>query len=459
MKTKLIGAAAALALAVTPLASIAGGVGGGNANSNWTIYGWQNYSWNFIEVDPESGSSRDFDRIDGNAANIGFAASIDTGVSVGGQAVKANVQCEQFTFYNQLAGGSGWCNRNSKLSLSGVWGEIGVAIWLLPFNEMVAQWVDPFYDAGLDSHTSIMGTHGLTSNFFNGGTFDDTTLGGDFDYSNYAVYETSFNRRQENLIHWWSPNWNGFNARFAITAGTRDETAGPDGDLDPQIISTGVTYTTDIGDNNLWLALTYEEHDEWTAEANNRTAAFVSDPTAGGGTGTDAREPGGQLPGAPDDGTGRCSDSDDDAWRVAGRWIQSWGNGHSTTISAMYEELSWETDCDFETVFEDLEVDHWMISGKHNFPGPLDIRFSYMDADEYDCGAGATACVEDDTDAIAFNIGLFYTMPAGTELRLVYSEVDNEDNATYDFGINGAGGTGGGGADVEAIGIGMVQWF
>ncbi len=440
MKTKLIGAAAALALAVTPLASIAGGVGGGNANSNWTIYGWQNYSWNFIDVDVDAGEDRDFDRIDGNAANIGFAASIDTGVSVGGQAVKANVQCEQFTFYNQLAGGSGWCNRNSKLSLSGVWGEIGVAIWLLPFNEMVAQWVDPFYDAGLDSHTSIMGTHGLTSNFFNGGTFDDSTLGGDFDYSNYTIYETSFNRRQENLIHWWSPNWNGLNARFAITAGNRDEI----GDLDPQIISTGVTYTTDIGDNNLWLAFTYEEHDEWTAASNNQNQAF------GVGIAADATEPGAPL------AAGTCTDSDDDAWRVAGRWIQSWGNGHTTQISAMYEELSWELECDFDSLFNDLEIEHWMISGKHNFPGPLDFRFSYMDADEYDCKDTA-ACAEDDTDANAFNIGLYYTMPAGTELRLVYSEVDNEDAATYDFGINGAGA--GAGDDVQAIGIGMVQWF
>ena len=435
MKTKLIGAAAALALAVTPLASIAGGVGGGNANSNWTIYGWQNYSWEFVDND-----DREFDRISGNAANIGFAASIDTGMSMGGTAIKANVQCEQFTFYNQLAGGTGWCNRNSKLSLSGPWGEIGYAIWLLPFNEMVAQWVDPFYDAGADSHTSIMGTHGLASNFFNGGTFDDSTLGGDFDYSNYTIFETSFNRRQENLIHWWSPNWNGFNARFAITAGNRDEI----GDLDPQIISTGVTYTTDIGDNNLWLALTYEEHDEWTAASNNQNQAF------GVGIAADATEPGAPL------AAGTCTDSDDDAWRVAGRWIQSWGNGHTTQISAMYEELSWELECDFDSLFNDLEVEHWMISGKHNFPGPLDFRFSYMDADEYDC-KDETACVEDDTDAQAFNLGLYYTMPAGTELRITYSEVDNEDNATYDFGINGSGVAAG--ETAEMIGLGIVQWF
>jgi len=442
MKTKLIGAALALGLAAMPLASFAA-VSGGNANSNWTIYGWQNHSWNFIEVDRQVGSDRDFDRIDTNAANIGFSASIDTGVELGGTAITAKVQCEQFTYFNQLAGGTGWCNRNSKLTLAGPWGEVGVAIWLLPFNEMVAQWVDPFYDAGLDSHTSIMGTHGLTSNFFNGGTFNDSTLGGDFDYSNYTIYETGFNRRQENLLHWWSPNWNGVNVRFAITAGNRDEA---NGDLDPQIWSTGITYTTDIGDgDNLWLAFTYEEHDEWVAASNNQNVGLVA---------------GGTTPAASLTGVADCTDSDDDAWRVAGRYIHSWDNGHTTQLSAMYEELSWDLDCATTTLFDDLEIEHWMVSGKHNFPGPLDFRFSYMDADEYECGAvslAAGACTESNTDATAFNVGIFYTMPAGTELRLVYSEVDNERNATYDFGINGAGA--GAGDDASAIGIGLVQWF
>ena len=37
------------------------------------------------------------------AANIGFAASIDTGMSVAGTPLKANFQCEQFTLWNRLA--------------------------------------------------------------------------------------------------------------------------------------------------------------------------------------------------------------------------------------------------------------------------------------------------------------------------------------------------------------------
>ena len=63
----------------------------------------------------------------------------------------------------------------------------------------------------------------------------------------------------------------------------------------------------------------------------------------------------------------------------------------------------------------------------------------------------------DDSDASAYNVGVFYTMPAGTELRLTYSKVDNEDASHYDFGIGGTGVDAG--EDVEMYAIGLVQWF
>lgn len=131
MKTKIIGAALALGLAAMPLASFAGGVGGGNANSSWTIYAWQNWELNVQEVDAASADPADmgvrevdFVNMDNGAANIGFAASIDTGVTVGGVAVKANFQCEQFTYFNRFSdfAFNDICSRNSKLGISGALG-------------------------------------------------------------------------------------------------------------------------------------------------------------------------------------------------------------------------------------------------------------------------------------------------------------------------------------------------
>jgi hypothetical protein len=449
MKTKLLGTALALGLAST--AVTAGGVGGGNANSNWTIYGWQNWSYEFLDYDEAQGvtratsapgteQSRKSQRINNNAANIGFAASLPTGLSMGGQEVNVNFQCEQFTFHNRFNGFSDFCNRNSKISLSGSFGEVMFGQWLLPHNEMVAQWVDPFYDAGADSHTSIMGNIGGNQAFFYNGSFGASQ---------------AFNRRQEEVVQYWSPNLNGFTFRIATTnaATTNDNgdniVTGASGasKLDPRIWSTGVAYENTLASgDNIWLAATYEIHDEWAAT---------------------------QL---------GCDDSDDKSWRLAGRYIHQWGNGMFTRVSAMWEDLEYDlSGCAGASLLGyqtsdsvnpalggapgttvgassgDLEVERtaWMVSGIQNFGNGFDVRFSYMDADELDCDTG---CFTDsDTDATAFNLGVYYTMPAGTELRLTYSEVDNEDNSNYDFGIGTSGVQAG--EDVEMIAFGIVQWF
>ena len=74
MKVKFTVAALALGLMVLPVASFAGGVGGGNANSNWTIYGWQNWSLDFRSSRFTAAGEKDKIQMNNEAANIGFAA-------------------------------------------------------------------------------------------------------------------------------------------------------------------------------------------------------------------------------------------------------------------------------------------------------------------------------------------------------------------------------------------------
>ena len=427
------------------------------------IYGWQNHSWEFVDND-----GTDFDRIQSNAGNIGFAASVDTGMN----GIHVNFQCEQFTYFNHFAGGTGWCNRNSKIGLSHpTAGEIMFATWLLPYNEAVAQWVDPFYDAGADSHTSIMGSVGANTIFYNTGDFDQQASasgpttgfsGAEFNYAG-GGFDTGFNRRQENIIQYWSPNWNGFVFRFAQTAGNRDEsTVRNDREIDPVIRSSSLAYEN----GPLWLALTWQDHEDWTAISVGDDAGAVMEG------------------------------SDAESIRLAARYIFDMGGGASFQISAMYEDLEYEFDgvSSFDDamgafgygnaisysltgdvtasdgtvtranatvgVDEDIKIerDAWMVSGKVKFGGPVDFRFSYMDSDDLE--VSCTSCSGDwnESAADAWNIGLFYTMPAGTELRLTYSEVDNDDNATYGQGISGTG-LGNAGGQIEMFALGIVHWF
>ena len=274
-----------MALAAAPFAAQA---------ETWNIYGWQNHSWEFVDD-----NGRDTDRMNSNAGNIGFAASVDTGMD----GIHVNVQCEQFTFFNhfaehwradgagEFAGSSTWCNRNSKIGLSHPQaGEIMFATWLLPYNEGVAQWVDPFYDAGADSHTNIMGSVGATSSMF---------------YNPVFGRNVGFNRRQENIIQYWSPNWNGFVFRFAWTVGNNDESkARNDHEIDPVIRSSSLAYTN----GPLWLAVTWQDHEDWSAHYMKET----------------------------------MESSDAESVRVAGRYIMDMGDGVSVQLSAMWENLEYE---------------------------------------------------------------------------------------------------------------------
>ena len=105
-----------------------------------------------------------------------------------------------------------------------------------------------------------------------------------------------------------------------------------------------------------------------------------------------------------------------------------------------------------------IERDAWMVSGKIKMGGPIDFRFSYMDADDLEVSCASCSGDWNDTAADAWNVGIFYTMPAGTELRLTYSEVDNDDNGTYGQGISGTG-LGSPGAEIEMFAVGIVHWF
>ncbi len=613
------------------------------------LYGWQNHSWEFVDID----GGRSFDRIQSNAGNIGFSASVDTGMSD----IKVNLQCEQFTYYNHFAGGTGWCNRNSKIGLAHpMAGEIMFATWLLPYNEGVAQWVDPFYDAGADSHTSIMGSVGANTIFYNTGDFDQQASasnpgtgfsGNEFNYAG-GGYDTGFNRRQENIIQYWSPNWNGFVFRFAWTAGNRDEThalknaegkyaAGPK--IDPVIRSSSLAYTN----GPLWLAATWQDHEDWTAvsvgemessdaESFRLAGRYIMDLGDGmsvqlsamwetleyefhgvtdinkamkafgyGGTDpninhfektyydmkvmapADMDMPTKPTTTKPERGMATQAEIDAQMTQglamemlldESGYWrtipvdsksatsslsniavpkelstlqgsfhteLAQWGSGlvhrrklvqyyrlntigtdqalrtlvttklSSTTLNTLktsttkysgdktgadwykeyvakvkeeamrpydekYNEAKKAYD-DAMTAYEEgkekyaaakleqtmgssvkIERDAWMVSGKIKFGGPLDFRFSYMDADDLELSCNYCMGDWDETAADAWNVGVFYTMPAGTELRLTYSEVNNDDNGTYGQGISGTG-LGTPGAEIEMFALGIVHWF
>jgi len=438
MKIKILASMLAGALAMLPVTANAGWGGGGVGayGEPITIYGWQNHTYEFIEAGAP-GSQRDYSEIRGNAGNIGFLGFVDTGI----EGLKVTWRCEQFTYMNDYGGNQGgWCNRNSKVGISGSMGEIMMATWLLPYNEMVAGWVDPWYDAGNASHTNIMGSVGANTIFYNVGDF------GGFNYSTTSdgKYNQGFNRRQEEIIQYMGSTGN-VSYRFAYTVGDNDEKAvtggsGTTGEVDPVIYSTGIAYSS----GPVWLAATYQKHDEWAA-------------------GTLA--------------SGTALDSEAESYRIAGRYIADLGGGSSLTLAAMWENVEYELDDVSASAFanfgfstdvfgtvtagSDIKFDRdaFMLSAKFAPGGNVDFRAMYAEADDLDVTATALSTDNSaETGADTTLFGVFYALGDSTELSLSYIEVDNDAYGTYGTGIGGTG-LGTVNNETEIIALGFLTMF
>ena len=440
MKIKILASMLAGALAMLPVTANAGWGGGGVGpyGDPITIYGWQNHTYEIVEKGAE-GSQTDHTMINGNAGNIGFLGFVDTGI----EGLKVTWRCEQFTYMNDYAGTGGWCNRNSKVGISGSFGEIMFANWLLPYNEMVAGWVDPWYDAGSASHTNIMGQVGTgTAIFYNLGGFGPNFTS----YSSYSgAYDQGFNRRQEEILQYMGSTGK-FSYRFAITADFQQDASGKGRDsvkADPKIISTGIAYS----DGPFWGAITYQKHDEWALATINSAT---------------------------------MTDTEAESWRIAGRYIADLGNGASLTLSAMYENLEYELN-DVTTpgaalrafgfansIFsadgtanQDVKFDRdaWLISGKYAPGGNFDFRFLYAEADDLDVSgdAGMGTNNKGQTGADTTMLGVFYALGDSTELNVSYLEVDNDKYGEYGTGISAK--FAGVGGEVEIIQFGILTMF
>ena len=295
--------------------------------------------------------------------------------------------------------------------------------------------------------------------------FNDDDSFGDFDYmtadfgaactngqcyGGAGSYGLGFNRRQEGIIQYMG-SFDKLSFRFAMTQGENDElSVGRSGDtkkVDPVIYSTGIAYS----DGPVWLAVTYQKHEDWTAATLGTTKS------------------------SPD----MMNGSDAQSYRIAGRYIHDMGNGTSLTLAAMWENLEYEFDSVATTVFAefgfnttvfgtvtagtnvDIDRDAWMISGKLTTNSPFNFRFMYAEADDYDVTATFASGQSNrtsDTGADMTVLGVYYSLGDSTEFGLTYNEVSNDTYGAYGTGI-GAAGLGATGSDNEIIALNVITMF
>jgi predicted porin len=364
--------------------------------TNVTLYGTLNVDFERVEAkDSEIGAELDArNRVSSNSSNIGFRGTEDLG-----NGLKAIFQCESSA--NIDNGGAGLCTRNTHVGLSGRWGTLFYGQWDTPYK-FVSLSQDAWYATGIASGNTIFGTPGF-------GVLTSTASGTPGTIGTAA--NASFDVRRGDSVQYWSPDWAGFAFRVMYSA-NEGKSSDPPGalpgvpgavDLNPYTAGAAITYTN----GPLYLNVAYEYHNDFFGL--NSLGIGAAAPSAA------------------------LNDSSKDQGAKAGVGYR-FGN---TTINLIYEWLQYENDGGAAGDVEQYERNMIYVSLLHKI-GNWTIRGYHAWADEGNCDlvGGGNCAFDSDTDAKAFALGASYSLSKRTDLYALYTQVANEDNASYTFGTN-----------------------
>jgi predicted porin len=254
-------------------------------------------------------------------------------------------------------------NRNSGVGLQGDFGSVLLGRWDTPFKLAAAKY-DPFGDTTVSGYTGLMSDRG------------------------------NFNRREQNVVQYWSPNFNGIQFRAHYTANE-----GKTATVNPKVISGNITY--DKGP--ISLSYGYEKHTDLLATYATNNAAVAT---------TGAKETGHTLGGSLTLGQ----------FRVAGvmqRFIKP-----NVIVPALSATVAATT-----PVQKSAMVNLIYTEGKHQFV------FQHQRSKD-----GRTRLVTTPTvaqpDSKINSVGYFYNFSRRTSFISTYTQVKNNVAGLGNFGTN-----------------------
>lgn len=401
MKKKLI--ALAVAGAFAPALAMADG-------SNVTIYGTINSAFENVKAESAAGAGanlRSRSRVSTDSSNIGFKGTEDLG---GG--LKAWFQCET-SATTDGAGTSGICNRNSGVGLKGEFGNVFLGNWETPYK-LATSVLDPSGKTHIVDYSAVFHSPGLNTASATGGNGVLSAAG--------ATSALSFDRRQNNVVYYESPDMMGFQAKLAYGANEEKTSTTAAPTADPKMWSGSLTYNN----GPAYVAVAYERHDDyWVTGAGDLFGVSVVGVT----------------------------DTKDRGWEIGGGyWITS-----ELRLVAAFENLEYEGK--FTGIGTGrIDRDAWMLGGLYK-SGPWSLGVNYVKAKEFDLNGTLGGGSLNNTDARLWTLRGGYSLSKRTELFAHYANLKNESNNNYNFGTNAIAGGVAAGADPKGFGVGIKHTF
>lgn len=350
--------------------------------------------------------------------------------------------------------------RNTAVGVrSRTWGSIGFGHWDTPFNLIAV------------STAQANGRTGAASTGVQANLLGATTLAyGAWSAQNAASactaaavaaigcfnYGTNFDRRERGGLMWWSPNWNGFEARVhyhatmdanAITASNRVN-GGPG--LKPSIWSMSIAYTN----GPLAIGYGYDRQDDLLAYAMNAQGGIAATGTGTGSWAVTAGAGAGAVSPSSSKGTGH---------RLGGKYAFNLGGGSSLGISGLWESLKWTMSYNGTLLGADLsslEKKAWRVQGNYS-TGAHFIGLEYTRAGELKgsiAGPANNTFNGGGTKAHGWILSYNYMMSKRTSMTAYYTSITNDTNANYS-GIVFGGIATAAGADPKYYGVYLRHSF
>jgi Gram-negative porin len=285
-----------------------------------------------------------------------------------------------------------WATRNSGVGLEGQFGTIIAGQWDTPYKfSTTGADLDVFQATGMEEYQTIIGNSSTT----NGNT------------NNVA-----FDRRQPNIVQYWTPNLAGFSGRVAAAAAESTNGRG-------SLVSGAAMYRN----GPIYLSAAHEIHRDYQNSGKN------------------------------DKGT---------------RLGASYKIGQLTTNGVVERLL-------YETPTGDIKRNAWFLATAYQI-GALSLRGQYGKANKGTgssvpgCATPAQCKVGNlsnlaDSGAKQWTVGGAYSFSKRTDLVGYYTKVDNEKNGTYNFDSNAFNATPAGstsslaGSDRSGVALGVKHLF
>lgn len=338
---------------------------------NITVYGVFHADLESIRND-KAAAATSLNRIVSNATHLGFKDSENLG---GGLSAIYQLEAE-FDLTN--TGGTPFAKtRNSNVGLKGNFGTVFYGNWDTPYKTTHTK-VNLFGYTHIAAATDITGRVGVSDG------------------------NAHFNTRQKNVIQYWTPNYDGFQAKLAYAPdNAKQATVAAGGDK--SVWSLSATYENNL----LYSAYGHESHKDAKSTAISLT---------------------------------------DSANRLVG--VYKFKDGQAGLV---YERLSVAKAASSTTI---TSRNGWELSGKYKF-GANNIGVSYARAGDL----GGTA----NTGANQYSLRYGYNVSKRTEVYGFYTQLSNDAAASYNFSagtvVTSAAGAAGLGAKLSGFGIGLQHTF